>query len=353
MRRESSDSRRIRFTGPPFGLSDQTQPAMDVPRLNHIIVHVADIVSILADASGSCTVTDHRFRSVPKVSGVRKFCKKGRTRALFSQLSMAARAAENLQLMNSQQFDRVQLVWPQSCLNVWHNMVIRGERELRGERHGKGGRSLLLTAASSFCICLVFAQAAESQVRVLVSAGMSQSGVVVRDAIASPILRSRLGRGVEEEVTAKFATAPMAGVGVEIPLRPGTHVVITGGWSGTTLRATDGGGTRDVQDVTILQGIFGLRRRLGNTVEASGGFGAMHFSASDRALFGGGASVAPMVEAGLGGGRDLGGHRARIRAVGQLHRFGTSAMSSVGGRSGNVRRYGVEASFTWNGAVMQ
>ena len=42
--------------------------------------------------------------------------------------------------------------WRRSCLGMGHKTGRRGERELRGERRGKGGRSLKLTAASSFFI---------------------------------------------------------------------------------------------------------------------------------------------------------------------------------------------------------
>jgi hypothetical protein len=49
----------------------------------------------------------------------------------------------------------------------------------------------------------------------------------------------------------------------------------------------------------------------------------------------------------------VGAHRVHVRAIGQLHRFNTGAIESVGGNGGNVLRYGVQAAWTWNGAVQR
>jgi hypothetical protein len=259
--------------------------------------------------------------------------------------------------MDLQEVERFDPHWQRSCLRERHNLTCRGERELRGERHGKGGRSFFETIASSFFICLLFflpsAGPASGQVRFQLSAGFGGSGIIVRDAIATPVLRAMLGQGVDEQVEARFTPAPGFGAGVEVPLRPGTAVVVTGSWSSMKIRAQDGSGTRDIQDVTMLQGIFGMRRRLGRIVEAGGGVGVVFFSGEDRALLAGGASAAPLLEAGAGGGWNAGAHRVHVRALGQLHRFGTGAITAAGGRSGNVMRYGVEAAFTWKGAVPQ
>ncbi|MEO5509321.1 MAG: hypothetical protein ABIV28_00835 [Longimicrobiales bacterium] len=189
------------------------------------------------------------------------------------------------------------------------------------------------------------------QARLQLKAGFAASGLVLRDQIATPGLRSLLGNGVDEDVSARFKPAAMLGLGVEVPLRPGTQVMFAGSWSGTTLEAEDGAGTRDVQDVSVIQAVFGMRRMIGDLLEASGGFGAIYFSGDGRGLMAGGADVAPLVEAGLGGGWNSGEHRIHVRAVGQLHRFGTEAITSIGGQSGNVKRYGIEAAFTWKGAV--
>lgn len=250
--------------------------------------------------------------------------------------------------------------WQRSCFKD-RQKTSRGERELRGERHGKGGRSLLLTTASSFfipllCACVGMAWSAtpaQGQVRLEAKFGYAVSGPVVKDQVATPILRARLGRGVDESVTASFTPAPQIGLGLQIPVHRALDAVITGSWSPTRLRVTDGSGSRDVQSVSVLEGVLGLRRTIRNSIEAGGGFGAARFTSDDRALFRGGAAIAPLVEGAIGTGWNTGVHRVHVRAIGQMHRFGTRAILDEGGHSGNVFRITGEASFTWKGGVTQ
>lgn len=203
-----------------------------------------------------------------------------------------------------------------------------------------------------FCAALIaMPGAAQSQIRLEAGIGLAASGDLAKDQVATPTLRARFGNAVEESVTATLAPAPEFRIGASIPLRAGTDALLTGSWSATKLRANEAGSTRDVQNVSVAEAVISMRHRFGDMVELGAGFGAAYFNSSDDALFRGGASIAPLVEAGAGAGRNMGMHRIHARAVGQLHRFDTNAISDAGGRSGNVMRYGVQASFTWNGAV--
>jgi hypothetical protein len=192
---------------------------------------------------------------------------------------------------------------------------------------------------------------ADGQVRIEAGVGVTASGDLVKDQIATPTLRTRFGNTVDESVTATLRAAPEFRLGVAIPMKAGTDALFTGSWSATKVRALEAGTSRDVQDVSVAELVIAMRHRFGGMLELGGGFGAAYFSGSDEAVFRGGASIAPLVEAGAGAGWNVGAHRIHTRAAGQLHRFDTNAISAAGGRSGNVMRYGVQASFTWNGAV--
>src|SRR4051812_37867298 len=122
----------------------------------------------------------------------------------------------------SQVFTGTGMAWQRSCFIQRHNLVSRGERELRGERHGKGGRSLFTTTASSFCIRLSFAAVvasvtgatlmnpslAAAQVHLEIHAGGVMSSTVAEDQLATSVLRARFGNGLDESVTAHFTPAP-------------------------------------------------------------------------------------------------------------------------------------------------
>ena len=248
-------------------------------------------------------------------------------------------------------------MWQRSCFIQRHNLVSRGERELRGERHGKGGRSLSTTTAPSFFMATLFsllfaasAKPAESQARIEVHVGYGASGTVVTDGIATPVLSGNLGNIDVQPVTAKFKPAPEAGVGVVLPLGTGTKAIARASFSPSTLRATERGVERDVQDVTVLQGLLALRREVGSVVEIGAGLGATYLAADDRALLRGGSSIAPVLELMLGAGRNIGEHRMHIGAVTQLERFSSQALIDSRGNAANVMRYALRGSMTWGGA---
>ena len=247
---------------------------------------------------------------------------------------------------------RTYRLWQRSCFNGQHNLEICGERELRGERRGKGGRSLFVTAAPSFFIYALFSALPSSvlaQVRVEAKIGAVSSTALVTDRIATPGLRSLLGQSVETGATAKLALAPTIGIGAAVPLRGATEGTLMLSWSGSRLRASEEGrsGSRDIQSVSVFEGIVGVRGMVRPPFLLSGGFGAILFSSEDRALFAGGSSIAPLLDGGLGSSLELGGHRVHVRAFGRVHPFNTTAMQNAGSSGGNVARFGLEAILGW------
>jgi hypothetical protein len=195
------------------------------------------------------------------------------------------------------------------------------------------------------------ASPAAAQTHIEVSVGGVLSGQVVKDALATPTLRARFGNDVDESARATFAPAPSVALGVLLPMRPGTQIVVRGSFSPTNLRIKETSGSRNSQSVTVVEGLFGLRHALRDVVELGAGVGAAYFRGEDRGLFRGGAPVAPFVRGDAGRGWNAGAHRIAMRAVAQLNRFDTNAITDAGGKAGNVLRYGAEVSIIWKGAV--
>jgi hypothetical protein len=248
-----------------------------------------------------------------------------------------------------------------------HNLVIRGERELRGERHEKGGRSFLEAIAPSFfiplwffrrvvrpalagSIALLLAVPVSGQVRFEVSAGAAGTRAVVRDPIATGNVRDSIP-GVQDELSAKFATAPRLGLGVVVPMRPRTEAIVRASWSPSSLRSQGGDGARDIADVSIFEAVFSVRSRVWRALELSGGFGGLYFDGDDVGPFSDGADIAPVLEGSLGTAFDRGGHRLHVRGLAQLHRFNTDALQSARISGGSVVRYGIETSLAWKGGA--
>jgi hypothetical protein len=264
--------------------------------------------------------------------------------------------------MDMQQLTGLCHDWPRSCFMSRHNLVSRGERELRGERHGKGGRSSLLATAPSFYIPAIFSilaitapilvlpAAVGAQVRLEVNAGYGTSGTVVHDAVATPILENNLKIDVHD-VTSKLKPAPSFGAGVVFPFTTGTDAILSVMWSPTSFRAEeDGGASRDVQDVSVLQGLLSVRRHIGDVLEAGAGIGAGYLAGDDRALLRGGSSFSPVVQATVGAGRNAGEHRVHVTGVVQMQRFDSESIAVADARPGNFMRYALRASMTWKGA---
>ncbi|HEX6694675.1 MAG TPA: hypothetical protein VF035_08275 [Longimicrobiales bacterium] len=191
---------------------------------------------------------------------------------------------------------------------------------------------------------------ASAQVRFEVSAGAAGTGAVVRDPIATGSVRDSIP-GVQDELSASFATAPRLGIGVVLPMRTRTEAVMRVSWSPSSMQVQEDGGTRDVADVGIFEALLGVRSRVWRALELSGGFGGLYFNGDDAGPFSGGADIAPVLEGGFGAGADRAGHRLHVRGIVQLHRFNTDALQNARISGGSVVRYGIETSLTWKGGA--
>jgi hypothetical protein len=181
--------------------------------------------------------------------------------------------------------------------------------------------------------------------------GYGVTGTVVRDRFATPVLTGNLGNIRVHEATADLKPAPELGAGVVFPFTPGTTAIVSMSWSPTAFRVTESSSVRDVQDVSLLQGVVSVRRQLGRVFEAGAGIGAGYMAGRDEALLRGGASFSPLVQATLGAGRNAGAHRVHVGGVVQLQRFGSEAISDADAKPANFMRYAIRASMTWKGAA--
>lgn len=240
--------------------------------------------------------------------------------------------------------------WQASCSKAGHNMVSRGERELRGERHGKGGRSLRATAVSSFLFLpslllplaalpchpgMAAGQALQGEVRV----GLARSTRLVSDAVTGPILQTELRERLQAPVSARLSTGLQVTGVVRTRLRPDLDLEVSGGWSRAQLEARDAGGNWPLQSVSLLQGVLGVRlvRDWGGYVSA--GVGALQYLSPARSIFREGTGgLRPLLVVGLGAMHRLAGIPFDISLEGQGHRFTTPAITQAGGSEGSVMR---------------
>lgn len=142
-------------------------------------------------------------------------------RAISSRNRDRARAAQTDEVTSTQRFMSIMARWPRSCPIPRHNMVSRGERELRGERRGKGGRSLLATAAPFFCIYLMFPAQAEMQ-RVDIYGGPAWRALrrCPPTLVADASTPAAIGAPVDEDVRAVPAPGLTLGAGTRIGFWP-------------------------------------------------------------------------------------------------------------------------------------
>jgi hypothetical protein len=218
-------------------------------------------------------------------------------------------------------------------------MVSRGERELRGERRGKGGRSLLATAAPFFFICQVFAAPAAGQrVEVYGRAGLAGSTALATDLVADESIPNAIGAPVDEDVRAVPAPGLTVGAGVRIGFWPRATLGLDAAWMPTELQAKDGSGTRPIQDLTVLQTIVSASWAVRRGVELGAGAGFIWYRTEETGLFAGGNNTSPVLEVSAGWTPDYWNGRLALIAAAQTHRFGTPVLSGAGAQDGSVTR---------------
>ena len=240
-------------------------------------------------------------------------------------------------------------VWQRSCSWGRHNQVSRGERELRGERRGRSGRSLSATAAPLFFVLLAQAPLAGQAIRPLVRVGAAGSTVLVEDAVATPGLRERFG-AVDANVEGRAAPGPLVEAGLEVQLRPRVRLSAVASWQASSLQAEDGAGTRRVQDLSLLAGLLEVGFGIRGPLEVSAGAGALSYRSEEFGIFDEGSDLVPLARVGAGGTLSWRGHVVRLGGFAEGHTFGTPAIRRLGGENGMVMRYGVQAGLVWGGA---
>jgi hypothetical protein len=234
--------------------------------------------------------------------------------------------------------------WQQSCSIPRHNMVSRGERELRGERRGKGGRSLLATAAPFFFMYLLSVQPLSAQrIGVHVRGGVTASTPLLTDQVATPAMAQLLGATIDEEVQVTPSTALTLGCGVRAAFWPRIGLTADVDYTVSELVAEDDGGTRTLQDLGVVQGTVGLSWAVRPWLEVGGGAGLLWYLTDDAGLFAQGADTSPVAELRVGWTPAFAGGRVAVVGSAQTHRFGTPIIRAEGGQDGNVTRYGIMA----------
>jgi hypothetical protein len=218
-------------------------------------------------------------------------------------------------------------------------MVIRGERELRGERRGKGGRSLLATAAPFFCIYLMVPAVVGAQrVDMYARVGVAGSSALVTDEVATAQVQQLLGSPVDDEVRAVPAIGPVLAAGARVAFWPRVTLGLDGSWSPTQLEAEDGAGRRPVQDMSVLQATVSANWALRPNVELGAGAGLIWYRSEDRGLFADGSDASPGAEVSAAWTPGVWDGRLALVGAAQTHRFGTPALRAVGGQDGSVTR---------------
>src|SRR5690606_32150175 len=184
--------------------------------------------------------------------------------------------------------------WQRSCPIPRHNMVIRGERELRGERRGKGGRSLLATAAPFFFICLMFpAHARAQRVDLYGRIGAAGSTALVTDQVATSQMAELLGAPVDEEVRAIPKPGLALAAGARVAFWPSVVLGADVEYASADLEAEDGSGTRPIQDLTVLQATVGPSWAVRRALELGAVVGLIWYRADERGIFAAGSETSP------------------------------------------------------------
>jgi hypothetical protein len=223
-------------------------------------------------------------------------------------------------------------------------MVSRGERELRGERRGKDGRSLLATAAPFFCIYLMFASPAAGQrVDLYGRVGMAGSTALVTDLVADASIPNAIGAPVDEDVRAVPAPGLTLAAGVRVAFWPRATLGLDAALTSTELEARDGSGTRPIQDLTVLHTIVNVNWAVRPTVELGAGAGFIWYRAEEKGLFAAGTDASPVIEVSAGWTPAYWNGRLAVIAAAQSHRFGTPVLNQSGGQDGSVNRVSVTA----------
>jgi len=199
-----------------------------------------------------------------------------------------------------------------------------------------------MAAPSFFLSLLLVWPAAAQRPRLEVRAAVLASSTLVEDVLATPALKARLGPGLGESLRARAAAGPELSAGAMVPLRPGVSLSGLVGWQQATLRAEDAGGTRDLQELALVHALLSAEFALRGALVAGAGVGMLGYRSDPVGLFTDGVDLSPLVRVSGGGRWVVRGHAISVRALADVHRFGSPLLRIAGGSGGAVLRYGVQ-----------
>jgi hypothetical protein len=229
--------------------------------------------------------------------------------------------------------------WLRSCSYCRHNSVC-GERELRGERRRKGGRTWATTAASSFFVCLVSAAGVAAQ-------GLSvepRAGVVVSSGLYADAV-------IEGFAPVEVAPGPAfeAGLIARTPLSPLWAVEVELTYATGSLEADGDGASRRLSDLKVVGGAVRVRRAW-RGIEGVAGVGGLSYDAPDARAYAEDSSVFPSGVLGLAVPFAVAGQRLRVEATARVHRHQTPVLDDAGADAAFVVRGGIQAGIEIGGA---
>lgn len=229
--------------------------------------------------------------------------------------------------------------WLRSCSYCRHNSVC-GERELRGERRGKGGRTWFTTAASSFFMCLMLPAGAatgqswsiEPRLGVVVSSGLYEDAAItgLEPVTVSP------GVALEGALLVRTVLSPLWALEAELSYATGS------------LTATDGEDERRLSDLRVIGGSVRVRRAL-RRLQAVVGIGGLSYDAPDAQAYEEGASVFPAAIVGIAAPFAAAGRRIRLEATARIHRHQTPVLERAGADAALVVRGGLQIGIEFGG----
>ncbi len=227
----------------------------------------------------------------------------------------------------------------------------RGERELRGERRGTGGRSSIyrrplclfmhwrFALAASFAILTNSADAGFAQQTSRLPTIHLRIGAMTFTPLIEQNIREvrDTSFGVLRTFTGRQQIAPVFSVALSSPLRPRVAAELSATYARSALQGRDDFGEWDADDLSVINVNIGIRYQRWSRVSLDGSVGMTKLTGSNAGIFERGNPLRPLLEAGV-----TVGIRAplplELVARAQTHTFNTGVLQDMGARAGQVWR---------------
>jgi hypothetical protein len=227
----------------------------------------------------------------------------------------------------------------------------RGERELRGERRGTGGRSsiyrrplclfmhcrLALTASFAFLTCSPDAGFAQQTSR-LPTIHLRVGAMMFTPLIEQNIREVRdTSFGVLRTFTARQQIAPVLSAALSAPLRAKVVAELSATYASSALQGRDDFGEWEADDLSVINVNIGIRYQRWSRVSLDGSVGITKLTGSNAGIFERGNPLRPLLEAGVTVGIPA-PLPLELVARAQTHTFNTGVLQDMGARAGQVWR---------------